>query len=185
MQNFPGNPVLQNSILLTRARAVDFTESFQSSVHFAIPSGKRFPASRNPQLILTQYKSDFIIFSSDSDGITQNASHPGADASRDLTTFVVEEWRRNTFSLYFLQNPFQPGRQSTQVPIYSFICFFPSCIFIIEFYSFFSDVVSINTSALAPSLAAASETQNVLLSPPTYIAHCGKLQICVQKTYLW
>ena len=121
MQNFPGNPVLQNSILLTRARAVDFTESFQSSVHFAIPSGKRFPASRNPQLILTQYKSDFIIFSSDSDGITQNASHPGADASRDLTTFVVEEWRRNTFSLYFLQNPFQPGRQSTQVPISSFM----------------------------------------------------------------
>ena len=184
MQNFPGNPVLQNSILLTRARAVDFTESFQSSVHFAIPSGKRFPASRNPQLILTQYKSDFIIFSSDSDGITQNASHPGADASRDLTTFVVEEWRRNTFSLYFLQNPFQPGRQSTQVPISSFICF--SLLHIHNRILFiFSDVVSINTSALAPPLAAASETQNVLLSPPTYIAHCGKLQICVQKTYLW
>lgn len=42
------------------------SSSSKSSVHFAIPSGKRFPAtheppSHMPQLILTQYKSDFII----------------------------------------------------------------------------------------------------------------------------
>ena len=148
------------------------SSSSKSSVHFAIPSGKRFPAthepqSHMPQLILTQYKSDFIIIRFRWDYLEHFQPRGGRFPGFD-------NFRRGGVETEYLQSVFPsesfPAWQTINTGSYFFFLN-PFLAYIIEFVELLfivSDVVSINTSAAA-ALAAASETQNVLLSPPTYL----------------
>ena len=63
----------------------------------------------------------FLVF----DGITYDSLRKGVlvDGFMVLTSFVEVGCIQNISSLYFLQNPSQPGRQSIQVSQYSKIIY--------------------------------------------------------------